>query len=86
MSRSAEIGSSTLHFGAVGDGALGVLVEVVGGVGLDAEVGAAGVSAVDGGLTAVDVGEDAFKLLVGDGVPSAQKRLPEVTWPRLSYW
>ena len=58
---------SALDFGEAGDGALGVLVEVVGGVGLDTEVGTAGIAAVGGGLAVADVIESVLELLAGDG-------------------
>ena len=58
---------AALDLGEAGDGALGVLVEVVGGVGLEAEVGTAGVAAVGGGLAVADVIEAVLELLSGDG-------------------
>ena len=58
---------AALDFGEAGDGACGVLVQRVGGVGLDAEVGAGGVAAVGGGSAVANVIETVLELLPGDG-------------------
>ena len=57
-----------------------------GGEGDQSNVRPGSLAAVGGGLAVADVIEAVLELLPATGVLSGQKCLPEMTWPRVSYW